>query len=95
MPLCEVEMEHGPYHKVDKHPITGQPTIEAWLWREIASDRHNGEFLERLRDAYYRIVDRTETLEDVCNSIWGLIYPGKTHWEYPGQIMSHMRVELK
>jgi hypothetical protein len=36
-----------------------------------------------------------EILSDILNKIWGLLYPeDPTSWEYPGQVLNHIQVEI-
>lgn len=34
------------------------------------------------------------TFDDILNYGWGLLYPGKTDWEYPGQVINHLWSEV-
>ena len=40
--------------------------------------------------------DQGDSFEEFLNSSWGLLYPNHpTDWEYPGQVLNHIRVELE
>jgi hypothetical protein len=40
--------------------------------------------------------DTEEHLGDILNQLWGLLYPNSpASWEYPGQVLNHIRVELE
>jgi hypothetical protein len=34
------------------------------------------------------------TIDDVLNYGWGLLYPGETDWDYPGQVINHLWAEV-
>jgi hypothetical protein len=38
---------------------------------------------------------KNETFDDILNYGWGLLYPGKTDWEYPGQVINHLWAEIE
>lgn len=35
-----------------------------------------------------------EVMEEALNGAWQLLYPGKTDWRYPGQVVAHLSVEM-
>ena len=35
------------------------------------------------------------TLNDILNYGWDKLYPGKTDWEYPGQVINHLWSEIE
>jgi len=41
------------------------------------------------------LVDTVRSLTDVLDYGWGLLYPGKTDWEYPGQVINHLHAEIQ
>jgi hypothetical protein len=55
--------------------------IKAW-----ESDR--GELKAELKD-------RDKVFEDLLNYGWGFLYPGKTDWDYPGQVINHLLAEVR
>ncbi|MFA5035691.1 MAG: hypothetical protein WC479_00750 [Candidatus Izemoplasmatales bacterium] len=42
-----------------------------------------------------KLDDANKTFEDLLNYAWGILYPGKTDWEYPGQVINHLWSEIK
>lgn len=36
----------------------------------------------------------SEQFDDILNRIWGILYPNKTDWDYPGQVYNHILVEI-
>ncbi|MFA5036439.1 MAG: hypothetical protein WC479_04615 [Candidatus Izemoplasmatales bacterium] len=41
------------------------------------------------------LADKDKTFDDILNYGWGLLYPGKTDWEYPGQVINHLWAEVE
>lgn len=41
------------------------------------------------------LADTVRSLTDVLDYGWGLLYPGKTDWEYPGQVINHLNAEIQ
>lgn len=41
-----------------------------------------------------KLKDCTEAEMDTLDKIWQLVYPGKTDWEYPGQVYRHVRAMI-
>ncbi len=40
-------------------------------------------------------LDVGEQFDDIMNRMWGLLYPNDPNsWDYPGQVLNHIRVEL-
>lgn len=37
---------------------------------------------------------KTQDFEDILNYGWGLLYPGETDWDYPGQVINHLWAEV-
>lgn len=45
-------------------------------------------------NAALQALDTQLSLSRVLDDIWGLAYPGKTDWEYAGQVFNHIREKL-
>ena len=82
-------------------------TIEkAELARLKAEINHNAEMARdaqkrwqeakaELELAGIKLNDRDSAFDKILNDLWQLLYPGKTDWEYPGQVYSHIWVEIE
>lgn len=44
---------------------------------------------------FENLADTVRSLTDVLDYGWGLLYPGKTDWEYPGQVINHLHGEIQ
>ncbi len=47
--------------------------------------------LNELRRTY----DIEECYHKLLDDLWQLLYPDKTDWEYPGEVLNHIRAELE
>jgi hypothetical protein len=48
-----------------------------------------------IEDLKLELKDTIEQFDDIMNKLWQLLYPGKTDWDYPGQVYNHIRIELE
>lgn len=56
------------------------------------------ETIDKLRDKCASQKDTIKSLSKILDSIWQIMYEGKTDWEYPGQVFVHINqyvIELK
>jgi hypothetical protein len=64
-----------------------------------ARHHHFGECINALKEKVTLLEaqnkDTEKTYEDILDYGWGLLYPGKKDWEYPGQVINHLWGEIK
>lgn len=41
--------------------------------------------------AYQDVLDRSRRFTESLDAVWQIVYPGKTDWEYPAQVVRHVR----
>lgn len=74
--------------KMTKHKV------RAAGFREIIK-RHHGNVRDALNTELLVSADIDKTHEDLLNYAWQKLYPGKTDWEYPGQVINHLWAEIE
>lgn len=47
------------------------------------------------KDLKERLMDVRDQYDGILNYGWGKLYPGKTDWEYPGQVINHLWAEIE
>ena len=81
-----VEVENLLKELIDGHPYP----------KKLLTGWENGHaILNAFRDLQAESADFKQSIEQMCNDLWSLLYPNDpTGWEYRTQPLVHIRVEL-
>lgn len=86
----EIQLSHGAVHL----PCTPDASHYAPIPARTAVLRIDQLRLEN-EQLRAQLKDTGDQFDDILNHIWGIVYPGKTDWDYPGQVYNHVRVEIE
>jgi chromosome segregation ATPase len=53
------------------------------------------DMLKKNSELNHELEDTRKRFDQILNDCWGILYPGRTDWEYPGQLYNHLRSEIE
>lgn len=74
-------------------PKRYRKTIECdyGYWSAEMVEDAGGDYLRVDDPAYQEMKDRSDRFSAHMDELWQIVYPCKTDWEYPAQVIRHVR----